>query len=625
MKIRGGLAVVIAVLVLAGGIPFVVSDGADAVDDGRACDGVLIYEVAAKFGSGTNEGFSLKNYGSSSVNLKNYYLADSDSVTESHKFLITSSIEIPAGGFKTFTKAAVTDWFGDTTRSISTYDSAGSPGGSFAFTNTGDFLCLYNPSGTLIDTVVFGDGKNTTEKGWTGMPADLGNKGDAARRVESTDTDTYFDWTPINNGYTSNGFRDVPTFTGAKVTPFTFPESKGKPIFDTVMAATSSVYISIYMLNSKEMLSVLNSLADSGVDVKIMLEKKPLGYDHNYDLLKNIDNKATGSVCFIGNGDADRYSYVHNKYAIIDGDTVIVTSGNWTGGNLGGKGNRGWGAVVESTGYAAYMKTYFDNDIGGPDIQTFAGYEAEKGAVTPAALPTSSEVATFVSKLDYSTSTYTCDIKMYMSPDNTFKALQYYIDKATTRVYTEQMDVGKTYLDLSNQSPLSAMVAAAKRGADARFLLSASEAEDKQLVNELNWAGVKAANMTSNGYATMHNKGVIIDDAVWVSSVNWTENAFMNNRECGLYIMSKEVADFYAGVYNVDWEHDYDASAVPDAPADSKNDIAQTIEENASWIAIAGAVLLAILGALWAVTKKKAKKKVRKTVKKAVKGGSKKK
>ncbi len=131
--------------------------------------------------------------------------------------------------------------------------------------------------------------------------------------------------------------------------------------------------------------------------------------------------------------------------------------------------------------------------------------------------------------------------------------------------------------------------------------------------------------MTSNGYATMHNKGVIIDDAVWVSSVNWTENAFMNNRECGLYIMSKEVADFYAGVYNVDWEHDYDASAVPDAPADSKNDIAQTIEENASWIAIAGAVLLAILGALWAVTKKKAKKKVRKTVKKAVKGGSKKK
>ena len=89
MKYRGGFAVAIAVLVLAGGIPFVVSDGADAVDDGRACDGVLIYEVAAKFGSGTNEGFSLKNYGSSPVNLKNYYLTDSDSVTDSRKFTIS--------------------------------------------------------------------------------------------------------------------------------------------------------------------------------------------------------------------------------------------------------------------------------------------------------------------------------------------------------------------------------------------------------------------------------------------------------------------------------------------------------------------------------------------------------
>ena len=182
MKNRGILAIAIAVLVLAGGIPLVVSDGADAVDDGKACDGILIYEVAAKFGSGTNEGFSLKNYGSSAVNLKDYYLTDSETVTDAHKFLITANITLNSGEFVTFTKAAIADWFGDSTRTIYTYADKGTAGGSFTFTNSGDYLHLYNPSNELIDTVVFGS-VTTTVAGWSGMPADLGNKGDAVRRV----------------------------------------------------------------------------------------------------------------------------------------------------------------------------------------------------------------------------------------------------------------------------------------------------------------------------------------------------------------------------------------------------------------------------------------------------------
>ena len=626
MRTRDGFALIVVLMLLAGGIYIAVPDASDAVPDGKACDGVLIYEVSVKFGDG-NEGFSLKNYSTSSINLKDYYLSDASSVTAGHKFTITSSLTLGAGESVVFVKNSASSWFGDTSRTIYTYSSKGTAGKDFTFNNTGDILYLYNSSGTLLDTVAFGKVTTTDVEGWSGISVDLGFKDEAIKRVENIDTDTYFDWTAYYNGYTANGVRDVPTFSNVKVTPFTFPECKGKPIFDTVMAADTSVYISIYMLTSKEMLSALNTLASEGVEVKIMLEKKPLGYDHDYDLLKNIDNQAAGSVCFIGNGDSDRYSYVHNKYAIIDGDTVIVTSENWTGGNLGGgKGNRGWGAIVENADYAAYMKAYFDNDIGGSDIQTFAAYEAEKGTVTPTALPTPAQVSTFVSGLSYFTSTYTCDVRMYMSPDNTFKALQYYMDQATTRIYTEQMDVGKLYLDLNTTSPLSAMVNAAKRGVDARFLLSASEEEDKNLVNELNWAGVKAANMTSNGYATMHNKGAIIDNAVWVSSVNWTDNAFLNNRECGLYIMSADVANFYAGVYNVDWEHDYDPSKIPSAPeSDSNAELQETLEENAPWIAVAGAVLLAIVGLVWKSTKKKAKKKVKKTVKKATKGGSKKK
>ena len=615
MKNRGILAIAIAVLVLAGGIPFVVSDGADAVDDGRACDGILIYEVAAKFGS-SNEGFSLRNYGSSPVDLSGYYLMDGNSDGNSYKFTITSSVVLDSNESVTFTKASASVWFGDNTRTIYTYSDVGTKETKFNFDDSGDFLQLYDSSSKLKDTVVFGNGKISTSNGWSGMAIDLGYRGEAVKRVESTDTDTYFDWTSMTKDYTSHGFRDVPTFNNVKVTPFTFPESKGKPIFEAVMAAESSVYISIYMLTSEEMISTLATLASEGKDIKVLLEYKPLGYDQDLGSLKNIINKG-GQVSFIGykteSVNYDRYSYVHNKYAIIDNTKVIVTSENWTYGNLGGEGNRGWGAVVESTGYASYMKTYFDNDFDGDDIISLPDYEAVSGAITAKTLPSKSKVSAFVSGLDYSASTYTADIRMYMSPDNTFKALQYYIDKATKRVYTEQMDIGASYTNLSNTSPVSALVSAAERGVDARFLLADSSKDAKALVSELNSKGVKSANMTPNGYKTMHNKGVIIDDAVWLSSVNWTENAFINNRECGLYIMSPEVSSFYADAYDVDWKHDY------------KEPEPGLFDNMPVWLVIAIIIVLIVIGALWTAVKKKAKKKVKKTVKKAVKGKSKKK
>ena len=50
---------------------------------------------------------------------------------------------------------------------------------------------------------------------------------------------------------------------------------------------------------------------------------------------------------------------------------------------------------------------------------------------------------------------------------------------------------------------------------------------------------------------------MIIDDCVWVSSVNWTSNAFMNNRECGLFIMDPDVTEFYLLEYMEDWNNDY--------------------------------------------------------------------
>lgn len=584
---RDVTAIAVVMIMILSAVPALCTFDSDAVPTGRGCDGVLIYEATTKYGDDDRDGFSLKNYGTTTVDLDGYYLRDVDGDDSKHTFTI-EDVSLAPGKVVAFVHTDDGSWFCQTTgdRAVYEMNAKGVKGSAFTFTNGGDFIHLYKPDGTLLDTVVFGKPSRTPTFGWSGQGVDMGNMEEAVRRVEPKDTDTYFDWIAAGPEMTSNSFYDVPTITGAKVTPFVFPEAKGRSIFDAVMGAETSVYISIYMLTSKEMISELAYLANHGVEVKVMLENKPLGYSHSYPDLKVIDNASKGSVCFIGydsnkedKHDVDRYSYVHNKYAIIDGKKVIVTSENWTGPNLGAsKGNRGWGAVIESTQYASYMTSYFNNDIKGAgteaeDICTFAEYEAANGAVTPSAdLPTHPEVESYVNALPQDTQTFTdVSLRMYMSPDNTFKALQYYIDNATTRVYTEQMDVGKSFENLDNLSPVSAMASAAFRGVDARLLLFADDGAE--FLEKLNTTtNIKAGKMSVNSYMTMHNKGVIIDDAVWLSSVNWTENAFMNNRECGLYIMSPEVTEFFVDAYNIDWAHDYTSTDVLTVVPDFRED-----------------------------------------------------
>lgn len=571
-KGRGALAIAVALVMFLSALPFTAFES-DAVPAGVDNNGVLLYEIGYKLPDGNGEfydGVSVKNYGNTTVSLNGYSIVDKSGRN------VSLSGSLAAGAFAVFVNSKVDDsWFCADGRDVRTCSL-----GSTFLNNGGDNVYLKDSSGTIIDVVSYGSIETPTT-GWVGPAADGSTADQAIKRVEPTDTNTRFDWIATSGEHTSNGFREVPQFDDCIVEPFVFPDANGRPIFDAVMSADTSIHISIYMMTSDYMISLLANKASAGVDVKLLLENKPLGYTHPLEKLTAIEH-AGGKVSFIGfDSDHDRYSYVHNKYAIIDGEKVVVTSENWTGTNLsnaGNKGNRGWGAVVTSSGYATYMETYFSNDWNGSDVGSFT---EKVGSVTAwSGKKSDTQIEDYVDSLPYTKKVYEgASLKMYMSPDNTFKALQYYMDGAKERIYTEQMDIGVDFYNLSNETPLRWMKAAADRGVDSRFLIKDTEAED--FVNELNSeTNIKASMMTNNGYSTMHNKGVIIDDCVWVSSVNWTMNAFVNNRECGLYIAHKGVADFYASEYMEDWDHDYDLedtiTIAPQLPAEGTESVSFT-------------------------------------------------
>lgn len=552
-------ALALAVLLMVSMLPFVPAADADAAE---AADGVLFYEVSP---FGDTEGFALKNYSDTTVDLSGYEVRKSPDAAASQTFEVTSSLVLDPGDVAVFSgKSDEGYWFCESGEGRDVYTMSDVGSRTLSINNDAGTLYLYTPSGALADVVAYrssltGADKANPQAGWSGQSAYLGHKEDSIRRVESVDTDTAADWTPAGDGLLSESYGSVPT-ASCTVTPFSFPESSGKPVYDALAGADDYVHISIYMLTSRNIISILCGLEDKGVEVVLILEQKPLGYEHPVEDLAALSD-AGAEIWLIGAGTDDRYDYVHNKYMVVDGDTVVITSENWTASNMecsgdAGKGNRGWGALIEGTEFAQRMESIFQNDLGyADDLSAFDGVYPDVAASED--LPSYADATSYGASIDYDSRTFAADVSIYMSPDNTYKALTSLIDGAEERVYSQQMDVGAAWESLSVESPVTAMADAAYRGVDARLLLAATDAKD--FIDELNsQSNIKASYQRSSGFATMHNKGVVVDDAVWVSSVNWTPNSFYNNRECGLVIRSAEVADWYADLFLEDWEANYD-------------------------------------------------------------------
>lgn len=519
-------------------------------------DGLMLYEVSYD----DVKGVAVHNYGSSSVDLSDYSIADRTGTSGSEGTLTFSSFTVAAGATIVFVEEMQTGYAFCEQSGAETYvygDNGASwitMTGSFNPAAGGDDVYL-SRNGTIVDAVFYGS-KESTGTYWSGDSFDV-DGGAFIIRTGSTDTDTAADWSVY--GRTNLTF-DASIQYSATVTPFLFPESGGIPVYQAIESATSNIKVNLYMLSSANMLSLLCMKAAEGVDVDILLEGAPLGYTSYISniatYLATIESQG-GEVRFIGGTVNDRYDYDHAKYAIIDGDTVVVTSENWTAANVNGtldstpydsdtEGNRGWGVVVESTQYAAYMDAVFETDWSTEygDVTLFS--DKYPNANTRTYTYTEPEEATFAS--------YSATVTPVLSSDSSYDALEYYVSNATTRAYSEQQSLSDSYVDTTDDSPLNLFSAAALRGVDSRLIFGTANVETETVLDINMTTSIKAASMST---PTLHNKGVICDDSAMVSSVNWTPTSFGSNREVAVMIHSADVADYFAESFLADFDRYY--------------------------------------------------------------------
>jgi cardiolipin synthase len=427
--------------------------------------------------------------------------------------------------------------------------------GTLTLADKGDQVNLVAPGGDVVDT--FSYGTATPVPGWSGIPFSPLPKGDmAVRDAAHPDTGTSADWFRSCAGRSELGTVSYE----ASVDPFTSPEGALDRMIREIGSARTSIDACVYQLGDPAVTEIFAEAEARGVDVSLLIEGQPVAG------LTNSSKTAIATLLDAGcdvrlmtsNQSYRRYDCLHAKYFIVDRERVTVMSENWAGGL---DSNRGWGVTVASQELAADMSVMFqeDSSLERRDVNEASTVVRDWYAPpTEVVVPDPRGVATIP---------VMAQVSMIASPETSFQGILEMVSSATERILVEQLYIDPAWVE-TNQI-MDELLDAAARGVPVRVLLdetfvdTSDTRNNSMTVDALNALAIERhldleARLVSryHDFGVMHNKGLIADDRVLVSSVNWADASVFQNREVGLVISSPSVSSFFADFFWRDWAVD---------------------------------------------------------------------
>ncbi len=467
--------------------------------------------------------------------------------------------------------------------------------GTFQLNNAGDEVILRDSGGVTIDVIAY-DASTYGGAGWTGPTALPVGQGNVARRDADggwRDTNTSADWDLVRvwslgqSEFAPASF----TFTGSAIAAVT-PDAQTAVLHSLLANAEGSIDLAVYTLSSSPLVDDLVAARARFVQVRILLEGAPVG-GIDAEEWGAVQRLAGAEVHFMMNNTTldiqERYRYVHAKYAIIDGRTVVISSENWGPSAFPtwpATGSRGWLVAITNSSLAGYFSQVFAEDF---DAQWRDIYTLAEMSVTPVpANPPSPDPRPAVFPPTTITGPFRATPVIGPDTDLADATILGAIRNATRSVHAE---VFYAYPDWGPfpDAYLEALLAAARRGVEVRLLLDSSpyNVEDGDPNNNTNTVayvnGVAAAegldaeaklvNLAVHGFTQVHNKGLVIDGhAVLVSSINWNRNSASANREAGLLLENDDLGGYFESAFAWDWKDDLTpprADAGPDRTVDA--------------------------------------------------------
>jgi phosphatidylserine/phosphatidylglycerophosphate/cardiolipin synthase-like enzyme len=337
---------------------------------------------------------------------------------------------------------------------------------------------------------------------------------------------------------------------GGRATAFVLPDAPDQTV-ETLASADDRIRLAGYTFTSGRIATTLLEAADEGVDVSILLDGAPVGgiTDRQAD---QLDRLAAGGVDVrLLEGPYVRYRYHHPKYAVVD-DRALVSTENFKPAGTGGASSRGWGVMLEDASAAAALASIHEADRTWRAATSWREYRQGRDFVDADPALGSFGTRHEPKRVDVDSAT------VLVAPDNAGEALRSRISGAEERLLIQQVRIDSRENDL-----LRATLRAAERGVRVRIHLDGSwyvEENNAELVAWLNrraeaegW-NLEARVDEADGYGKIHTKGVVVDDTAVVGSLNWVGSATAENREVLVALESAEAADYYASVFDADWD-----------------------------------------------------------------------
>jgi phosphatidylserine/phosphatidylglycerophosphate/cardiolipin synthase-like enzyme len=366
------------------------------------------------------------------------------------------------------------------------------------------------------------------------------------------------EWRP--NGYAPRAPERV---AGASVTPFVLPDSPDVPV-EPLAVADERILLAGYTVESDRVVSRLVDAAARGAEVRVLLEGTPVGGFSRRGARVADRLVAAGVEVRVLDGDPNRFRFHHAKYAVADDRAVVLTE-NWKRSGTGGGSSRGWGVTADDPAVAADLAALFENDATGPDTRSWRAFRADATFHGPPAYGGSdggSSDRDDTDEPDFEDRPYPArfdppppapaDVELLTAPGNAGDRIVDRIDTADDRVLAVVPRTGGP-----DERIVRALRRAAARGVDVHLLLSNAwydRETNRKLAETLAAEPIEVAIAEPRGrYGKIHAKGLVVDDAAVVGSLNWNEGARTENREVLLAVENAEVADFYARAYAADW------------------------------------------------------------------------
>lgn len=488
--------------------------------------------------------------------------------------------------------------------------------------NDGDEVILRDNNGIIQDVLIY-EGGDVNQNGWSGpavqpytVPSVFGEKGqviyrrlDQATGLPVPDTNTAVDWASwrddvINGRKVRYPGWDLEQFFFTKqitetgiITIAIAPDNAYEAVVAALDSAQHTIQIQSHTFENLGIAAALErAAAVRGVSVTVLLEGGPPGGIPDQEKYICAQIETAGGACWFMISDdpadiADRYSYLHAKFILLDGQRAIISSENLSPNSLpyddksdGTWGRRGIVLLTDAPGVVQHLQAIFDADFapaqhadifrwntgsatyGLPSVG-FVPITVTGGITYPVRYP---ETAVFTGNFPF---------EIVQSPENSLR------DRGGLLGLLNQAGAGDTilvqqlterpYWGSSTSNPiadpnprLEAYVNAARRGATVRILLDSffdtpsaanSNAATCRYANDIAQnedLNLRCAVNNPTGLG-IHNKMVLVQvngrGYAHVGSINGTELSSKGNRELAVQVQSDALYSFLATMFHQDW------------------------------------------------------------------------